>query len=177
MTVNDVVGVDPSLTATGIATSAGVTVVKVKAKGMQRLDEIAMSVDDATTRDRFSEALPHVFIEGYAYGRHNQAHQLGELGGVIRHGLWTRSIAYTDVPPSVLKKFATGKGNAGKPDMLDAARRAGYEDSNDDNAVDAWWLRQFGLAVLTEQGADTITGVELFAYRLAAVAKFEAVAS
>ncbi len=169
---NLVVGVDPSLTATGIATADGVEVVKVKVTGMERLSRIGTAIMEATDVSTATtvECRTHVFIEGYAYGRPNQAHQLGELGGVIRYRLWLNHVPYTDVPPSSLKSFAAGKGNARKPDMLDAARREGYDGSNDDNAVDAWWLRQFGLAVLGDH-----VDAEMFAYRVAAVVKFAAV--
>jgi hypothetical protein len=49
------------------------------------------------------------------------------------------------VPPTTLKKYATGKGNATKPDMRMALfQRAGI-DERDDNKVDAWFLAAMGL--------------------------------
>ncbi len=136
------VGLDLSLTATGISTTADTWVITSRCRGVRRLqdlrDLILAHVDSSDT----------VFIEGYSMGaqRGSQgvAQMLGELGGVVRLALYERDIVFVDVPPAVLKKFATGKGNAGKPDMLAAAIRCGYEGSNDNNAVDAWWLRQLG---------------------------------
>lgn len=160
-----IVGVDLSLTATGIAVVSGEEVIKTKAKGMERLQVISEAVVQHAIAMDFTDdpaGVPvdvHVFLEGYAFARPNQAHQLGELGGVVRYRLWDAGVPYTDVAPAALKKFATSKGNAKKPDMLDASRRAGYEGSNDDNCVDAWWLRQFGLYVF---GAPAVAE---FAYR------------
>jgi hypothetical protein len=136
-----IMGLDLSLTAPGMAMIDGIEVMHPKTRGVQRLilirDWVLDGIGGRTTT---------VYLEGYAYGRHNQAHQLGELGGVIRVALAERNVNVAVVPPATLKQFATGKGNAGKADMLLAAMRAGYaDDSADDNAIDAYWLRQFGL--------------------------------
>jgi hypothetical protein len=64
----------------------------------------------------------------------------------------------------MLKKFATGVGNAKKDAMLVGAVRAGYA-GQDNNEADAFWLRQMGLYHL---GAAE---VPLTAYRTEAVQK------
>lgn len=81
-----------------------------------------------------------VCIENYAFARPNQAHQVGELGGVVRTSLFDAGIEFVEVAPSSVKKYATGKGNASKNAMLVAAgKRLGYDgDSNDE--ADAMWL-------------------------------------
>jgi len=54
----------------------------------------------------------------------------------------------------VLKVFATGKGNAGKADVLvSAVRRLGY-DGADHNQADALWLRAIGMHLLGEPIVD-----------------------
>lgn len=111
----------------------------------------------AEIRDRvLSHVNAHdvVIVEGYSYASKNQAHQLGELGGVVRLCLHEHGVQRVDVAPPTLKRFATGKGNAGKPDMLVAAIRSGYEGPSDDNCVDAWWLRQLGLFAIGEGDLD-----------------------
>ena len=92
-----------------------------------------------------------VVIEDYAYSRSNRAHQMGELGGVIRSFIVQEVGSLVAISPTTLKKFATGKGNASKNLMLvESVRRLGYEGSNH-NQADALWLlhaamSRFGVA-------------------------------
>lgn len=84
-------------------------------------------------------------IEGYAYGMArgaSQSHSLGELGGVVRLVLHDLHIPVAVVAPATLKKYATGRGNARKEEVLVAAvKRLGYQEANH-NVADALWLRQ-----------------------------------
>jgi len=87
-----------------------------------------------------------IVIEGYAFARPNQAHQIGELGGVIRTALHEAGHKYIEVQPTALKKFATGKGGANKIGVAVAiAKRYGVQFKND-NEYDAFGLAQIGLA-------------------------------
>jgi len=141
--VSVVVGLDLSLTATGIAGPWGENVLSTKHRGMARLDYLATSISDQL--DVAFPVVDLVVIEGYSFGsRNSQAHALGELGGVVRHRLWSYGYRYIDVPPSTLKVFATGKGNAGKDEVLASAiRRLGFT-GHDNNQADALWLRELG---------------------------------
>jgi crossover junction endodeoxyribonuclease RuvC len=87
-----------------------------------------------------------VAIEGLAFGARGRAMlDLAGLGWVVRLALAEAGIRFADVPPAVLKKFATGHGNAPKPALLAAAiRRLGYEGHQADE-VDALWLLQAAL--------------------------------
>lgn len=138
----NIVGVDLSLTSTGIADADGARLIKTRMSGMARIEYIREKVLDF---QRAGEINIFV-IEGYSFGSHaSHAHELGELGGVVRHCLFSLQLQYVDVPPSSLKRYATGKGNARKEDMLGAAiRRLGYEGNSYDEA-DALWLRAIGL--------------------------------
>ena len=59
-----------------------------------------------------------VFIEGYSFGSKGQAvFQIAENCGILKYRLQQMTIDYDTVVPSVVKKGATGKGNADK-DMM-----------------------------------------------------------
>jgi crossover junction endodeoxyribonuclease RuvC len=145
-----VLGLDLSLTATGFAYSDEVVgTFMTKARGMPRLAEI---------RDFIVGLVDHIDVvvfEGYAFARPNQAHQLGELGGVVRLALHDRRVPFIDVPPASLKRFATGRGNADKDAMLAAAIRRFDFPGEDNNAADAWLLRAMGLAAYSDWGPVT----------------------
>lgn len=136
-----IVACDLSLTCTGVAYGDGDhlvvdTIVTRTLRGVARLDHIAKKIRRITDE----EEPQLVVIEGYAYGRENQAHALGELGGVIRLMLYRRKMPVVVVQPSSMKQYATGKGNAAKNDvLLAAARRLDYAGSSNDEA-DALWL-------------------------------------
>ena len=101
--------------------------------------------------------LPRYRPELIAY---EQAHQRGRAATQVCVGLVAHSLSFAakhkietyPVPSMTLKKWATGKGNAGKPEMIAAALGKfgldcvpGFERKTtcDDNIADAWLLAQF----------------------------------
>lgn len=83
-----------------------------------------------------------VVLEGYSFASPNRAHQVGELGGVVRLRLHQLNRATVILAPKVRAKLATGRGNAGKDEVLaEAIRRLGYAGHSTDEA-DALWLLQ-----------------------------------
>lgn len=64
------------------------------------------------------------------------AHIYGGLQATLTAFCEEQKIPYEGVPVGVIKKSATGKGNAGKPEMIAAVRKAGFEPT-DDNEADA----------------------------------------
>lgn len=150
----NVVGLDLSLTATGIATEAGTEVLRTDLRGCERLAALQTMVlpacgcfhnADGWQADPYDDRLADLIVlEDYAYSRANQAHQIGELHGVIRLALHEAEIPVALVAPTARAKYATGSGRAGKAEVLAAAiRRLGY-DGHDDNEADALWLREMG---------------------------------
>lgn len=149
-----VVGIDLSLTGTGVAVGDQLHTVHSSSDGTSllrrhdRLVEIIAAIWELIPANRHL-----VVVESPSLG---QARQGGTLD---RNGLWwllvdfltRQGIPVVDVTPATLKKFATGKGTATKPDMRMALfRRAGL-DVRDDNQVDAWWLHQIGLHLLAAE--------------------------
>jgi len=88
-----------------------------------------------------------IVLEGFAYGRANQAHQMGGLGYIVREALQDNGFKWIDVAPSALKKFVSGSGNANKDLVLkNVYKRFGF-DTNDSNVADAVGLLYVGLAI------------------------------
>ena len=135
-----VIGVDPSITATGVALSDGsLVIVGGKAdRGDERLLDIACLIGTVTAQAHLVvlEDLP------------THAHGAGITGmaqGVVRLMCLRAGVPYVTLPPAVLKKYATGRGNGTKGDMRMALYQRAGIDERDDNKVDAWWLRAAGM--------------------------------
>lgn len=145
-----VVAFDLSLTSTGVADATGTRRIRSKKSGVERLIEVRDAVLVEARRQFAYEGsdLDLVVLEGYSYGSANSAHPVGELGGVVRVALHEAGIPFEVVPPSTIKMFACGKGNAKKDDVLLAAvRRLGYEGNSGDEA-DALWLYALAMHAL-----------------------------
>ena len=63
-----------------------------------------------------------VFIEGYSFGSKGQAvFQIAENCGILKYRLqMSPTMLYDTIVPSVVKKYASGKGNADKQLMYDS---------------------------------------------------------
>jgi hypothetical protein len=144
-TAPQVIGLDLSITATGIADIDGMTsTVGGKAsRGDARLIDICLAV-----LAEKAIGCQLAVIEGLAVHGPGGAMAAAQVMGAVKITLMQAQVRYVEVPPSSLKKYATGKGNATKADMAVALyKRAGLELA-DDNQVDAWWLRAMGLDAL-----------------------------
>lgn len=145
-----ILGIDPSLTSTGICVmfKQGEVVenyaVQLKAKGTERLALFRNHFQSITNEHHDVRA----FIEGYAFGANNQREALGELGGIIRLTLYDEEINTIVIPPTMLKKFATGKGNADKIAMAVALEKQFQLEYPTSDQTDAFWLATFGRAYL-----------------------------
>lgn len=142
------VGLDPS-TKTGI--------VILDKKGNVILEkEITSSIKEDPQRfihitEQILEHLKDgdkICIEGFSYGSRGRgvSTQYG-IGWTIRTALFYQDVDYTEVTPGGLKKFATGKGNTSKDNMiLPIYKRWGYEHKSD-NVRDAFVLAQISRAM------------------------------
>lgn len=118
------------------------TVVQAKKlSGWERVNSIAGTI--MASHAQFKPDF--VVLEGYGFGQMASVVTLAEIGSVVRFLLWQDQIPFIDVPPSSLKKFVTGKGNAKKDQMiLEVFKRYGYTSATNDIA-DAVGLGMFGL--------------------------------
>jgi len=87
--------------------------------------------------DRLSGPIATIFYEEIR--RHagtDAAHVYGGLMATLTSWAELRSVPYQGVPVGTIKRFATGKGNANKVAMMEAARKRGFSPA-DDNEADA----------------------------------------
>lgn len=139
-----VVGVDPSMTATGVA---------VLRNGSEYSYTVTSSPDEDDTL-RWNRVTAKVFaefdtrtvvvIEDLPKGPIKATGKFIERAGLLallRYGASRRGFPVALVNPTTLKKFATGNGGAGKPDMMRAARLLLDARPSNDNEGDAVWCR------------------------------------
>ena len=134
-----VVGVDPSLTSTGLVFEDYETGELVESRFRSKLPDPERMLE---IRDFVLAACvdpnPLVVIEGFAYGAKGKAvFQVAGLGWILRAAFVENRIPYVEATPSTLKKFATGKGSGGKDLTISAVsvRTGRIFESND--VVDA----------------------------------------
>lgn len=97
-----------------------------------------------------------VVLEGYSMGSKGRVFHIAENTGILKHYMWQLGIPWIDAPPTSVKKFATGKGNADKQVMHDAFKRdTGFDMHNFlqpttkkignpvSDLVDAWFLSKY----------------------------------
>jgi crossover junction endodeoxyribonuclease RuvC len=146
----NVAGIDQSLTSTGLVVLNDEGLIqttkliekKPTVPAVKRMLDIATEIID--TLDEYG--VKHVAIEGFGFGARGRAvFDLGGLGFIIRAILYQHDIQTDEVPPTVLKKFVTGKGNCHKDLMLlKVYKRWGIEFTSHDLA-DAYGLSRYVL--------------------------------
>jgi Holliday junction resolvasome RuvABC endonuclease subunit len=94
-----------------------------------------------------SDGIDTVFMEEVR--RHagvDAAHAYGGFLATLTSWCEHHQIPYQGVPVGTIKKFATGRGNAGKDEMIAAMRQRGHSPT-DDNEADALALLHYALAM------------------------------
>lgn len=146
-----VLGIDPSLTATAVASSAGwVEVVGAKGKAdatyPDRLARINLLAGQVCNLTRLDTEL--VLVEGPSYRSTDpSAFDRAALWWLVYRGLHLREIPVAVITPSQRMVYATGRGNVKKGAVIDAVARRWplFQTGGDDNAADAVVLMAMGL--------------------------------
>ena len=87
----------------------------------ERYNQISDWVIDIINSYVFWQEKPIIQIEDYSYGSTGRVFHIAENLGLLKYKLKMEcNWDYTLLPPSVIKKFATDKGNANKELMLEA---------------------------------------------------------
>lgn len=153
-----VLGLDLSLTGTGwfVTTEAGSrgfgVIGTTKTLGMERIQTIRDYIKNEIV-GKFGN--PFVVVEGYALGAKGHQHEIGEMGGVVKMYLYETGIPLVIVPPTVVKRFACGMGNAQKNVIMKEVYKRWDFDTNDDNIADAFVLNKIGEVMFGRAEAQT----------------------
>lgn len=152
-----VVSIDPSLTATGLCDGTRTWTVRSRGAAdatLYQRDERIHLLAAEVISDCAHAAL--VVIESPALGSvSGHMHDRSWYYGALVRGLRHRGIDVAEVAPTAVKKYATGRGNATKGQVIEAARDR-YPDvaiGGDDNRADALFLWAIGF--------DRLTGVHV----------------
>jgi Holliday junction resolvasome RuvABC endonuclease subunit len=157
-------GIDQSLTGFALtALNVGrpecyeTWVYKSPYKGIQRLADIRFWLREkiiwlALEGHEFHD----VAMEGTVLASHS-ALVLGELAATVKLTLWDQfedtmvehCMTPLQIPPMTLKKYAAGKGNAKKQEMLMQIYKRWGIEFNDDNAADSYALARLASGSIT----------------------------
>jgi crossover junction endodeoxyribonuclease RuvC len=144
-----IMGIDPSMTATGVAVLRnGITYT---------LTATSPSTEDAVTRWRRIlakvwrevEGSTLMIVEDLPVGKFDVSAMFVEragLLGLLRYGADARGIPVALVNVGTLKLFATGSGRASKQQMTRDAMSQLHQAPRNDNESDALWLLAMGCA-------------------------------
>lgn len=156
-------GIDPSLTGFAIyvtnivdepdyEATFSTKAVHTLANRVKRVRYLADNA--AQIAEKYSPAL--CLIEGYAFGAKGRAGlSLAELGMLTRDRVIDKVGALVEIPPTTLKKFVTGKGNANKIAIATALTMRFQRTFKTDDQADAFGLAQLGRVVLGVSEGET----------------------
>lgn len=177
----NVVGVDLSLTSTGVTTLTGDGVVDSYAlptttkmgDQCRRQTIICEGVWEIVRRFEWLEgSVDLIMVEGYAMGvKSGQVFSLGELGGVFRNRFTCAGYQVAVIPPTSVKKFIGAGGGADKEKVKEALKgNYGIEFPTTDQtdatciALAAYHLllyNKYNNRYVTASDIDTLSGVTL----------------
>jgi len=141
--------------------------IKTTIEGRPHIELVRKMGDVILDIDRFSwiskniiQFIKHhkstfVGIEGYSFGSHGKVFNIAENTGILKYNLFDWGIKHEVYPPTIIKKFATGKGNSSKEMMIESF----IDETNIDlqeilgtksplvspinDLVDSYWIAKF----------------------------------
>lgn len=150
----NLLALDLSLVSTGFCSDKKMGIIATTEKGPKRLDLISSTIADTVKE----EEIDVVIIEGYSFAsRSGQAFSIGELGGVVRTTLYRMGVPFIEIPPTCRAKFATGKGNASKNEVVSSiSAKTGiiFRNPGADDQCDAWILLEMAKTYLGISSID-----------------------
>ena len=149
------VGIDPSLNRPGLGVVSQDGTVKLatsfsvgrSVRGASRLHQNAEWLGE--TLQRIDGKIARICVEGPSLRSVHREFDLGEGSGVLKLAAYRVSqIEPTVIEPLRLKKFATGKAQADKSDVIHAVKTTLALDlGDDDDAADACMLARMAWAL------------------------------
>jgi len=120
---------------------------------MQRYDIISSYFLDRIMENEVDK----VYMEDYSMGSKGRVFHIAENTGVLKYRMWSFGIPFQTIPPTVIKKFASGKGSANKERMQEV-----FEEQNEvklkqlfnmtdkqwnpsSDLIDAYYICKYGL--------------------------------
>lgn len=139
------IGVDLSLACSGLCVNGSTTRIRTKPRQPFRVEHILREID-CFISEKATDGTANIWvIEGLAF-HSGRLGALAELHGAFKFWLNNCSAFPGELyvcAPATLKLYATGKGNAKKPELakaLDAILGSPTVDMMNHDEIDAWWL-------------------------------------
>ncbi|URN94511.1 MAG: hypothetical protein NAG76_22285 [Candidatus Pristimantibacillus lignocellulolyticus] len=140
------VGIDPS-------TKTGVAIIDAQGNLIDGLEITSKAKDPVRMIEIIDKVIEQlepndiITIEGFAYGAQGNAVSIQYgLGWALRMRLHEHS-GYTEIAPTALKKFASGKGNTKKDELSVHIYKAWGFEHKSDNVRDAYVLARMALGL------------------------------
>lgn len=149
-------GIDASFAGTAVTVlDNGYNIIEQKLISTKRHDgpydiekRMLRIVDELKFILKYKDNLKLTIIEGISYGSSGESSiQLASLNYFIRIFLFTNNFTYTEVAPTKLKKFVTGKGMCKKNLMLKEVYKKWKVDFDDDNICDSYAITRYAVEI------------------------------
>ena len=127
--------------------------------GVERLVDIRQFLFDHFDYVSENHAIEKIAMEGTVLASHS-ALVLGELSALVKLTIYDYFDNETRfpvlVPPMTLKKYAAGKGNAKKQEMLLQMYKRWGVEFNDDNAADSYALARLAAGIHQDKVEESV---------------------